>query len=237
MIYRIGICDDEQLTCSELENYINEIFECKDDEAEIYVWNSGEALKKDISNGVKIDILFLDIELLDSNGIELGKYIRNYMKNMSMNIVYISSMTEYAMELFKIHPYDFVVKPFDKNEIENLIDEMCGYYKQDNKHFKYCVYGKTNMVMMRDIKYFESRGRHIIINLVDNQSIQYVGQLKNEIKKLPLNFVEIGKSYIINLKHMRECHVSYVVMDDGKELGIRRAYRNYFNEKILEYNS
>ncbi len=156
MIYRIGICDDEQLTCSELENYINEIFECKDDEAEIYVWNSGEALKKDISNGVKIDILFLDIELLDSNGIELGKYIRNYMKNMSMNIVYISSMTEYAMELFKIHPYDFV---------------------------------------------------------------------------------EIGKSYIINLKHMRECHVSYVVMDDGKELGISRAYRNYFNEKILEYNS
>lgn len=237
MIYRIGICDDEQLTCSELENYINEIFECKDDEAEIYVWNSGEALKKDISNGVKIDILFLDIELLDSNGIELGKYIRNYMKNMSMNIVYISSMTEYAMELFKIHPYDFVVKPFDKNENENLIDEMCGYYKQDNKHFKYCVYGKTNMVMMRDIKYFESRGRHIIINLVDNQSIQYVGQLKNEIKKLPLNFVEIGKSYIINLKHMRECHVSYVVMDDGKELGISRAYRNYFNEKILEYNS
>lgn len=237
MIYRIGICDDEQLTCSELENYINEIFECKDDEAEIYVWNSGEALKKDISNGVKIDILFLDIELLDSNGIELGKYIRNYMKNMSMNIVYISSMTEYAMELFKIHPYDFVVKPFDKNEIENLIDEMCGYYKQDNKHFKYCVYGKTNMVMMRDIKYFESRGRHIIINLVDNQSIQYVGQLKNEIKKLPLNFVEIGKSYIINLKHMRECHVSYVVMDDGKELRISRAYRNYFNEKILEYNS
>lgn len=237
MIYRIGICDDEQLTCSELENYINEIFECKDDEAEIYVWNSGEALKKDISNGVKIDILFLDIELLDSNGIELGKYIRNYMKNMSMNIVYISSMTEYAMELFKIHPYDFVVKPFDKNEIENLIDEMCGYYKQDNKHFKYCVYGKTNMVMMRDIKYFESRGRHIIINLVDNQSIQYVGQLKNEIKKLPLNFVEIGKSYIINLKHMKECHVSYVVMDDGKKLGISRAYRNYFNEKILEYNS
>ena len=237
MIYRIGICDDEQLTCSELENYINEIFECKDDEAEIYVWNSGEALKKDISNGVKIDILFLDIELLDSNGIELGKYIRNYMKNMSMNIVYISSMTEYAMELFKIHPYDFVVKPFDKNEIENLIDEMCGYYKQDNKHFKYCVYGKTNMVMMRDIKYFESRGRHIIINLVDNQSIQYVGQLKNEIKKLPLNFVEIGKSYIINLKHMKECHVRYVVMDDGKELGISRAYSNYFNEKILEYNS
>ena len=236
MIYRIGICDDEQLTCSELENYINEIFECKDDEAEIYVWNSGEALKKDISNGVKIDILFLDIELPDSNGIELGKYIRNYMKNMSMNIVYISSMTEYAMELFKIHPYDFVVKPFDKNEIENLIDEMCGYYKQDNKHFKYCVYGKTNMVMMRDIKYFESRGRHIIINLVDNQSIQYVGQLKNEIKKLPLNFVEIGKSHIINLKHMKECHVSYVVMDDGKEMGISRAYSNYFNEKIVEYN-
>ena len=141
MIYRIGICDDEQLTCSELENYINEIFECKDDKAEIYVWNSGEALKKDISNGVKIDILFLDIELPDSNGIELGKYIRNYMKNMSMNIVYISSMTEYAMELFKIHPYDFVVKPFDKNEIENLKEHIMSIaqhipkFIHDNKNF------------------------------------------------------------------------------------------------------
>ena len=87
-----------------------------------------------------------------------------------MNIVYISSMTEYAMELFKIHPYDFVVKPFDKNEIENLIDEMCGYYEQDNKHFKYCVYGKTNMVMMRDIKYFES-SKKVLQNVICSDTI------------------------------------------------------------------
>ena len=93
MIYRIGICDDEQLTCSELENYINEIFECKDDKAEIYVWNSGEALKKDISNGVKIDILFLDIELPDSNGIELFRSLRLYKK------LYEKYVNEYCIHI------------------------------------------------------------------------------------------------------------------------------------------
>ena len=83
-----------------MENYINEILNVKMIKLK-YVWNSGEALKKDISNGVKIDILFLDIELLNAMALNFSKYIRNYMKNMS---------TEYCIHIVNDRIYCRIIQ-------------------------------------------------------------------------------------------------------------------------------
>ena len=73
---------------------------------------------------------------------------------------------------------------------------MCEAYEQDTQHFKYCVW-KDQYDYDEDIKYFKERGRHIIINLVDNRVNTICGTIKNEIKKLPFKFCGKPKSYII----------------------------------------
>ena len=54
-----------------------------------------------------------------------------------MHIIYVSSKTNYAMELFKIHPYDFIIKPIDKEKVIKNVSKLLELDEQDNNYFVY----------------------------------------------------------------------------------------------------
>ncbi len=91
MAYRIGICDDEQNIVLILTGYIEHYFKLQGEDVEIHTWNSGEELISDkvFGTGEGVDILFLDIELPDMNGVSIGRYIRNMVSDSIVQIVYI----------------------------------------------------------------------------------------------------------------------------------------------------
>ena len=63
-MYRVGICDDDKILCSLLEEQIQKLSADSSVKFEIEVWYSGESLECDLKKGVELDLLFLDIELL-----------------------------------------------------------------------------------------------------------------------------------------------------------------------------
>lgn len=119
-MYRIGICDDDKELCSGLEEQIYHIAKELSVKAEVEVWYSGESILKDLENGTQLDLIFLDIELIHKNGISVGKFIRGEMEDMQTHIVYISSKQSYAMQLFKIQPLDFLIKPVSDEQLKEV---------------------------------------------------------------------------------------------------------------------
>ena len=67
----------------------------------------GREYRERFEKGIELDLLFLDIELVQNNGIAVGNFIRNELEDMQTHIVYISSKESYAMQLFKVQPLDF----------------------------------------------------------------------------------------------------------------------------------
>ena len=231
----IGICDDEISTCSQLENIVIDISGNIAEEIEVYVWKNGKNFIEDISDKIRPDILFLDIEMDGYNGIQVGEYIRKELEDMDMNIIYISSKTSYAMNLFKIHPFDFVVKPFNRDGIEKIIAELMKLRGLDKGVFLYQSHKKSYRVALGNILYFESDKKNINIIANDGIERQFREKLKNITEKLPYNFVMINQSYIINVKHIRECSSSRVILDNGDELNISRSYKDIFSRTMLQY--
>ncbi len=74
--------------------------------------------------GTNYDLLFLDIELPQINGVAVGRYIRETIKNEIIQIAYISSKQKYAMELFEMHPINYLVKPLTYEKIAKVIDKF-----------------------------------------------------------------------------------------------------------------
>lgn len=94
-MYYIAICDDETFTCSAIEQQLLDLSEKANIPMQVDVFYSGNGFINYLRNKIQYDILFLDIELQDINGIEIARYLRNSMNDEHIQIIYISSKTEY----------------------------------------------------------------------------------------------------------------------------------------------
>ena len=121
-MYRIGICDDEIGTCTQLEGFILKYLKERCIEHEIEIFYSGETLCKYMEDEKRFDLLFLDIEFDTIDGIQVGKYIRDILKDEIMDIIFISSKSHYAMQLFACRPIDFMIKPIQYLDMERIMD-------------------------------------------------------------------------------------------------------------------
>lgn len=134
-VFYIGICDDEKGTCADLENMLYENGQMHGIKIDVSVWYTGEGLCDFLKRGNKLDVLFLDIELISTDGIKVGSFIREELENIETAIVYISSKSSYAMNLFRIQPLDFLIKPLTSKVIEDVMLRSVKLYERKNQFF------------------------------------------------------------------------------------------------------
>lgn len=257
-MYRVGICDDDKIFCAGIEEIICELAKelCRQIETE--VWYSGESLLRDLEKMACPDILFLDIELYEKSGIDVGKFIRNG-DNYRTHIVYVSAREEYAMQLFKLQPLDFLVKPVSKEQVREVLFRSFKQRAQDRELFEYRKGGHFYQVPCSDILYFMSNDKKISLVTRDGRQRlcrrtaggeadreqsdcgadrfgiqEFYGKLKTVMAKLPAGFVMIHQSYIINSEFVAEYTYETVTMQDGSVLGISRPYRKAVRSRIKE---
>ena len=89
--------------------------------SDIEVFYSGESFLADIMQGNQFDLIYLDIEMDQINGIEVGRQIRKEMKDYTTEIVYVSGKDEYDRQLFEVQPLQFIPKPIASNIV---IDDL-----------------------------------------------------------------------------------------------------------------
>lgn len=233
-MYNIGICDDERDTCTQIADMICEYDRHNRIGIEVFIWNTGEALYNDLKKKQFIDLLFLDIELVSTDGIQIGRLIRHELENQDISIAYISAKSSYALELFKIHPIDFLIKPISVQDIADTIDEALRLYHRNNAVFEYKADGYNCKLPYRNIIYFYSDNKKV--NMVTTDStVQFTGKIKDLAGILPGNFIQIHQSYIINMNHLNECSYELVRMSGGAELNISQPYRKQVRKQIMDY--
>ncbi|MDE7323839.1 MAG: LytTR family DNA-binding domain-containing protein [Lachnospiraceae bacterium] len=233
-MYNIGICDDEKDTCTQIANMVYEYGRKENVEIGVSIWNTGEALYQDLADRKPVDLLFLDIDLVSTSGIQIGRRIRNELENPDISIAYISSKSSYALELFKIHPIDFLIKPVSAQDIWDTINEALRLYNRGNTVFDYRANGYSCRIPHKCIIYFYSENKKI--NMVTKDStVQFTGKIKDIIEILPESFIQIHQSYIINMNYICECSYETVKMSGGVELNISQPYRKMVRKSIMDY--
>lgn len=234
-MYKIGICDDEKLTCSNLEEIVDDYFKRRGERCELQVWYTAEALRSDMEK-FRPDILFLDIEFPTDNGISVGKYIRDVLDDERMNIVYISHKTNYAMELFQIHPYDFLVKPIQEKLVHSIIAKILKLDEVQSKEFRYSYNKVDYNIPYGDILYFTSNNRKVSICKRDGDEVFFYGKLADIAEILPFQFARISKSYIVNMKYISSWGYDHVILEKKIRLRISQSQRSEFKNVIYNYN-
>ncbi len=234
-MYTIGICDDERSVCARLEELILKRYGNGHSEVEVEVFITGEDLIKHLESGMHLDLLLLDIELGNVNGVEIGKYIRTGLFDESMHIVYISSKQGYAMELFDNRPLNFFIKPLDNEKLFESIEKAIELTGDNNLYFECKTKGDMLRIPYINIIYFHSRNKKIVVRL-SNESIEFYGKLSEIMKDSPDFFIQIHKSYLVNHSHIKKYEYDTVEMTNGESLTISQSNRKLVRSQIMNKN-
>ena len=231
-MFKVAICDDQIMICSELEGMLNEYAASICENFEVEQYFTGRKLCDDLQKGIFFDLLILDIEMPEPNGVSIGQFIRKELKNYDVGIVYISSHSSYAMELFQNRPFDFLIKPLKKEQIKKVIGE---FIENARKKFRVFQYAKKNKVFIKDILYFTIRGR--VVEMVTVEGMQtFYGRLSDIYAQLGAQqFFYVNKSQIVNYNRVKEFYYDKLIMEDAEEIIISQGKRKQVLELQKEY--
>jgi len=106
--------------------------------------------------------------------------------------------------------------------------------QKDEKVFQYKIGHTKYNLPIRDIIYFESRNREVIIHTVNGTEVFY-GRLKDIYEYLnKLKFIQIHKSYLVNYNYIVKLEYHQVTMSNNVVLPISQANRKKTRELQLE---
>ena len=193
---KILICDDDELFSEDLEKKLEQYEINHRDEFDIHVVNHGEEALQKLKEE-QWDVLFLDIEMPNINGVEVGTRVREQLQNYGLKIIYVSSQRGYAMDLFKVDTFDFLIKPVKYEELEEVMDKL-----MNTLNLK-----KTIVVTRQKTDEFYASLKDIYEELKDKR------------------FFYCHKSILVNYDRVAEFHYDKLVLDNGEELEISQAKR------------
>ena len=94
---KIAICDDENIIVNQIENIILNVCKTEGILVDTDAFYCGETLEKAVMLGTKYDLIFLDIQMKNGDGITTAKNIREMDENVLL--IFVSGYDKYMMEL------------------------------------------------------------------------------------------------------------------------------------------
>ncbi len=237
MEIKIVVCDDEPYFVKHVHNIIMQLTQNINIIIKTYSYIHGKDLLIDIKNGFVPDIVFLDINLKDSMGTNIGSVIKSF--NPETLLIYMSSYDCYDKQIIKSEPFYFLEKPIKISEFSktfsNAIRRAC--YIKHEISFTYKLNGILYQVNTKNILYFESKHRIIYIHLKDGKTQRFYGKLdivETDINKLCDYFVRANKSFLINSLYITKLSLSYLSIEENN-INISPKYREKLYDKINLY--
>ncbi len=250
--YRFAVCDDEEVVRSLLSVWLSK----SPYKAEVKEYASGEELLRDIDAGIKLDIIFLDIAMGCTDGIEIARdLVRSIeQKGRSMRasrplIIYVTGIPDRMGDAFGVKAYDYLLKPVSQpvfeSELKRAVEELqrldaqlvCETRYEDAQTEKYIVVqtGRDTLnLKCRDVIYIESNGRKSIIHSKGNSYDVYkqMSEFENELGKL---FFRIHRGYLVNMQHIKGYSRTEVYMDNGEALIISKYKYGDFIKAYMNF--
>ena len=226
---RIAVCDDEELFRIEFKSVLDKVL--INAEYNIDTFSGGSSLYEAFLKN-PFDLVFLDIEMPGIDGITLAKRLRAVSENVQ--IVFLTSHIEYALEGYEVNALRYLVKPVDMNKLSEVLK-----YIQDKKNNSRQIMikqeGEDIVIDISDIIYMESMDKNVRIVTSKSEYItrynisDYEEELKNS------GFLRIHRGYLISLSKVKKIVKNDVVMDRDISLPVSRSNIKALKDALYAY--
>lgn len=237
-MFKIAICDDENLFTEELKELISGYMMEKDFIFEIDTYNSGEALVKLGVGVVRYAIVFLDINMEKIDGIKTAEMIRKVSREVF--IVFVTAYVDYSLEGYRLDVVRYLLKGnanFQSNVnecMDAIIDKM--NYSVIKRKFDFKEGRKE--IMLDRLLYIESNLHRLEFHVMeDDETVYTMYEILNVMDDMlsENGFIRTHQSYLVNVKCIENVVQYKVILTNGVELSIPKVRYTEVKKKFIAY--
>lgn len=228
---KIAIIEDEIEMSNDLKKHIEMFFNQHEKNISIDIFDNAVKFLDKYKTGY--NLVFMDINLPYMNGIEASEKLRQ--KDPMVIIIFVTSLAQYAIEGYKVHAFDYVLKPVNYYNFVLTLERLLPHLKDNDKSI--VIYtNKTSFkkILIERIKYIEINNHKLIFHTLDGDYETH-GALNDYVDMLKDDYFELcNRCYLINLKMVSQVTPDSVIIDD-ESLLISRPKRKQFLHVLNEF--
>jgi DNA-binding LytR/AlgR family response regulator len=185
----------------------------------------------------EVDLLFLDINLPDLNGIELLKSLKNPPK-----VIFTTAYSEFALEGFELQITDFLLKPYSFDRFVKAIQKVLQEIETEKKLQEWSAAKESDVLVIKaDRKIYRLPFEEVLLLQAYGDYVKIQTTSKQLVPKETLNkleqllpedqFIRIHRSYIIALSKVEYVEGNMVHIGD-KNIPVGKSFREEFLKRI-----
>lgn len=228
----IAICDDEPVMRKEISGYLREYMAKRPDIP--YRISGFESGKRLLESGQEFDLIFLDIQMEQPDGMEKARRLR--LRGSRGLLVFVTVLKECVFDAFEVEACDYLVKPLDVERFRRTMDRL--FLSMRSKPEERILVQRGNqsqVILLSEIVYCEVQGRKIYIHQKNGRVIDYYDRMENLKCHVDGRFFQCHRSYLVNLDYVRGCAEGQVLLPQGEKIPVSRLRERELTQTLLKH--
>lgn len=231
-MYHIFLCDDEPKFTADLAEKVRQVLP----DSKITAYSHGCKLLEALSEG-GCDILLLDIDMPELNGLDVAKRLTHSMQQMRQRplLVFVTSHDELVYDSLQFHPFGFVRKGHVDSELPRILQDCAQELASHERHFCFHAANADMKLPLDEILYFEAEGNYIRL-FADAGEYRFrdtLSAIENALRDS--GFVRIHKGFLVNQSAIRKLTSEDADLRNGTKLPIGRIYSEEARKRLMRY--
>jgi len=230
MSYRIAVVDDCVTDTEYVQVLVEEWLATRNETAQIKTFPSAEAFLFAYEDNTTWDILLLDIEMKEMNGMELAKKLRE--SNTVVQLVFITGYPDFMAEGYEVSALHYLMKPVSKEKLHTVLDKAVAGLAKSEKMLSVTFDRQTDLVPLSKILYIEAQKQYVLIH-TEEKEYRMKASLVEMKEQTDDFFFPCQRSFLVNLQHVARIKSDCVVLKNGTEVPISRGMAEKIGREMI----
>lgn len=230
MGYKAAICDDSEIDRTYLSNLVSKWAAQTGYLLKIDIFDSAESFLFHYAEEKNYDLLLLDIEMGNMDGVSLAKKLRQ--DNDTIQILFITGYSDYISEGYEVEALHYLMKPIHVEKLYAVLQRAVEKISKNEKVLNFENNGEMIRIPIYQIRYAEVFGNYVSIYAADTIKIKMT--LAELEQMLDERFYRVSRSVIINLQYIRRVTKKEAWLQDGSVISLPRGAYERLNCAIID---
>ena len=229
MTYKAAFCDDSAADRQYLSDLVRQWARSAGHTVTIDEFPSAESFLFHYAEEKDYDILLLDIEMGNMDGITMARRLRR--ENDTVQIVFITGYSDYIAEGYEVDALHYLMKPTGRDKLFSVLDRAAEKLKKNEKVLTLETGGETIRIPVYQIRYADVQGNYVTIHASVDVTVKMT--LRELASELDDRFYRAGRSVVVNLTQISRVSKKEIILRDGTPIPLPRGAYEGVNRAII----